>query len=92
MMDYLIDYPGVFLGLIFIILIGLCFLAHRSDVQFAAEMNTKMQECLKAGETEYTCKAYINSLEAKRSAETAAVTAGVAVGMAGASIGVHAGR
>jgi len=64
---------------------GLIFWAIKLDNQFEQKMKTEYANCLKAKETEYSCKTYIANLRTQRSAEIAATNSGLAVGFTAAS-------
>ena len=58
---------------------------------FSAYVSQQYSQCIASKETEFTCKAYINTLETKRSADEANSSASMAAGMSAASMGFAAG-
>lgn len=65
--------------------------AVKAQQNYEAYLVTEMQNCVAAHETEYTCKAYIASLEAQHEAKSAQQSASFAAGMSAASMGYAAG-
>ena len=86
---------SILVVLVVVGIIGLFIFAIHSSFEakreFALKIAAEYEKCLAAKETEYTCKAYIQSMEAKRSADEAESSASFAAGMSAASIGFAAG-
>lgn len=78
------------------LLILLCLLAVASGIegnkQFEAQMAAEMQQCKESGETEFTCRAYVNSLRAARDSKNASIAASAAAGFSGATMGLAVGN
>lgn len=55
--------------------------SYQADKKFEAKMQSEYQGCVDHKESEYTCKAYIESMRARRSADSAETMSAVSVGM-----------
>lgn len=67
----------------------LIFAMVKSEEAFEAKMVKEYADCIAAKETEYTCKSYIQSMRAQRSADNASKMAAVGVGMAIGNMGAR---